>query len=74
MQYTSCFPRYYKGVDEDGAEGVDEEVPPVEEMAMKIPMAAAVPRGAAVALGGSGPLPLLLPWTWCWCGGAFPPP
>jgi hypothetical protein len=39
LQYTSFLPRDYKGVDEHGAEGVDEEVHPVEDMVMKIPVA-----------------------------------
>ena len=60
MQYTSCLPRDYKGVDEDGAEGVDEEVQPVEEMAMKIPVAAA--PGGQRPLAPSSSLNLVLVW------------
>jgi hypothetical protein len=63
-------PKDYKRVDEDVDVQVDEEVQPVEEMVVKIPVAAAMgggeaPGEAAAALGGSGPLPLLLPWNWC---------
>jgi hypothetical protein len=67
LQYTSCFSRDYKRLDEDVDVKFDEEVQHVEEMAVKILVAApggAGPRGAAASLGGSGPLPLLLPWIW----------
>jgi hypothetical protein len=53
-------PKDYKGVDEDGADGVDKEVHPVEEMAMKILMATATGSGGGCPRG-QRPLPLLLP-------------
>jgi hypothetical protein len=39
------FAKILQGVDEDGAESVDEKVQPVEEMAMKIPVVAATGCG-----------------------------
>jgi hypothetical protein len=49
-------------------------VQPVEEMAVKIPVAAATGGGGALAaVGGRRPLALILPWTWCWYVRGFPP-
>jgi hypothetical protein len=72
LHYTSCFPRDYKGLDEDVAVGFDEDVHeelgdedhPLEEMVMGAdvaPLWRAVTKGAATAPGGSGPLAILLP-------------
>jgi hypothetical protein len=72
LQYTSCFPIDYKGVDEDGVEGVDEGVQPMEEMTMKIPVAAvtggdegarrAAPTVGAASLPPYSSLDLVLVW------------